>query len=131
MVYNDGTDDEPLDVRVFTPDGRVIYSNCFNNIRFKRVESVWSPIERNKEDDLSKYYDYICDQSDQLDVGEKEKDTNTLYYRIAFSSLAASAVSGSIGIGIKSYVLLFIAIAAFAVMIIFANLCNGKDSFYE
>lgn len=129
MVYNDGTDDEPLDVRVFTPDGRVIYSNCFNNIRFKRVESVWSPIERAKEDDLSKYYDYDCDQSDQLNVEEKEKDNGTIYARIAFGAFAVSVVSGSIGIGIESGVLAGIALISFVVMFIFALMCNGKDDY--
>lgn len=58
MVYRDGTDDEPLDFRLIMPNGRVVYSNPENIIFVgERVKTV----EKAKEDDLSKYYDYDCD----------------------------------------------------------------------
>lgn len=58
MVYRDGTDDEPLDFRLIMPNGRVVYSNPENIIFVgERKKSV----EKHKEDDLSKYYDYECD----------------------------------------------------------------------
>lgn len=57
MVYRDGTDDEPLDFCVWAPDGRRLYPNPMDNVRFRRKKTV----EKVKEDDLSKYYDYDCD----------------------------------------------------------------------
>lgn len=129
MVYNDGTDDEPLDFRVIMPNGRVVYSNP-ENIMFvgERKKHVERPVEK-KEDDLSKYYDYDCDQSDQLDGVEKteEVDIDTIYARIVFGALSVAFVSGSIGIGIESGILLGIAILSFVVMFIFALMSNRKD----
>lgn len=75
MVYNDGTDDESLDFRVIMPNGRVVYSNPENIIFVgERKKTVERAVEKAKEDDLSKYYDYDCDQSDQLDVGEEKTE---------------------------------------------------------
>lgn len=76
MVYNDGTDDEPLDFRVYTPDGRVIYSNPENIIFVgERKKSVERPVEK-KEDDLSKYYDYDCENTDGVEEEEPVKYWN-------------------------------------------------------
>lgn len=126
MIYNDGTDDESLDFRVHTPNGRVVYSNPENIIFVgKRKKTV----DETKEDDLSKYYDYDCDQSDQLDI--EEKDAGIIYARIAFGALVVGFVSVCIGICIESGVLAAIAFISFVVMFIFALMYNGKDSFYE
>lgn len=70
MVYRDGTDDEPLEFCVWAPGGRIISSNPMDNVRYRRKETV----EKPKEDDLSKYYDYECNNSD-VDVKEEEEDT--------------------------------------------------------
>lgn len=78
----------------------------------------------SKKDDLSKYYDYDCENN-----GGEEKDVETIYARIAFGALVVSLVSGSIGICIESGILAIIALISFVVMFIFALMCNGKDSF--
>lgn len=57
MVYRDGTDDEPLDFCMWGRDGRLIYSNPNDKVRYRRKKTV----TKVKEDDLSKYYDYECD----------------------------------------------------------------------
>lgn len=77
MVYNDGTDDEPLDFRVIMPNGRVVYSNPENIIFVgERKKSVERAVEKPKEDDLSKYYDYDCENSDGVEEEEPVKYWN-------------------------------------------------------
>lgn len=78
----------------------------------------------NKKDDLSKYYDYDCENN-----GEEEKDIGEIYAMIAFGALVVSFVSGSIGICIESGILAVIALVSFVVMFIFALMCNGKDDY--
>lgn len=112
MVYNDGTDDEPIEFVSFSiPTKHVIGGE---------VKIVGN---KTKEDGLEKYYDYDCDQSNQLntDVG-KEYDA-----RIAIAALILCSISGLIGVATDSIVWLLIAIASFVIMLIFAWLYNREE----